>query len=344
MDRLDEISLSRIATILDKHTIIRTDNNSTWERIISNAGQSALYEEFRSSLTPYTYNGDYQNTNELFNEFYSAIKNILKRVYSNGENASEFYQLISSIIDEIDIQNLFDSDLEKLLPRKFRRYTLIEFFQEKTDEECIKFIQENSINDFNILINNLNVLNMDISYSNKRLRLTPFTQQSLHISRNPSSLLDWLNNNYPHIGNVYEEAIKNYSDGEAVSCISSCRNIITGIFSHFKDDGNKSWVKGLQNLSTDTNIENVKAAKNIMQGSANKDINFETDRVFKYPRFKLIYLLYSFTSDLGPHITEAPKINGELFPEKTTLNDALLCLRMTEDVLIWVKERAKSYE
>ena len=113
MDRLDEISLSRIATILDKHTIIRTDNNSIWERIISNAGQSVLYEEFRSSLTPYTYNGGYPNTNELFNEFYSAIKSILKRVYSNGENASEFYQLISSIIDEIDIQNLFDSDLEK---------------------------------------------------------------------------------------------------------------------------------------------------------------------------------------------------------------------------------------
>lgn len=55
---------------------------------------------------------------------------------------------------------------------------------------------------------------------------------------------------------------------------------------------------------------------------------------FKLLWFKLVYDLYSFTSDLGLHITEASKINGELFLERTTQNDALLCLRMTEDVLI----------
>ena len=74
MDRLDEISLSRIATILDKHTIIRTDNNSIWERIISNAGQSVLYEEFRSSLTPYTYNGVTQIQMSYLMNFIQRLK------------------------------------------------------------------------------------------------------------------------------------------------------------------------------------------------------------------------------------------------------------------------------
>jgi hypothetical protein len=344
MDRMDEIALSKIATILDKQTVLRTNNNSTWERILSNSGQSELYDRFRSSLNPYTYNGQYQNENSVFEEFYSAIKSILKIVYSNGENAAEFTLLIGSIVEEIKLDNLFEGDLEDLLPRSHRYYTLNEFFTEKNNDESMEFIREKSRSDFKVLVNNLNILNMDITYTDGKLKLTPFTEQSLHISRNPSLLVDWLGEHYPSVGELYKEAIENYIDGEAVSCISNCRNIITGIFSHYKDDGNRSWTKGLQNLSTDTNIENINAPNNIMQDSANKGITFEDDNVFKYPRFKLIYHLYSLTSDLGSHSTEAPKIDGNLFPENTTLNDALLCLRMTEDVLIWVKERLISYQ
>jgi hypothetical protein len=344
MDRMDEIALSKIATILDKKDIVRTNNNSTWERILSNSGQSELYDRFRSSLNPYTYNGQYQNENYEFEEFYSAIKSILKIVYSNGESTAEFTLLISSIVEEIKLDNLFEGDLEDLLPRSYRSYSLNEFFKEKTYDECMEFIRDNSRSNFKVLVNNLNILNMDITYSDGKLKLTPFTQQSLHVTRNPSLLADWLIEDYPAVGNMYKEAIENYINGEAVSCISNCRNIITGIFSHYKNDGNRAWTKGLQNLSTDTNIENINAPNNIIQDSANKGISFESDNVFKYPRFKLIYHLYSLTSDLGSHSTEAPKIDGQLFPESTTLNDALLCLRMTEDVLIWVKERLKSYQ
>jgi hypothetical protein len=342
MDRLDEISLSRIATVLDKHSIIRTNNNSKWERILSNAGQSELYDKYSIYLTPYSYNGPWQNPNIRFEDFYTAIKNILKIVYSNGQNTADFNLLMSSIIEEIDIKDVFEGDLDNIFGYMY--YSINDFFQKKTDEECLYFIKEKSSNDFKVLVNNLNILNLDITYLNGELKLSPFTQQFVQTSRNPSLLVDWLNDNYSSIGELYHEAIENYIDGEPVSCISNCRNILTGLFSHFKEDGNKSWVKGLQKLSTDTNIENIAVPNNIMQGSANKDILFETDKVFKYPRFKLIYHLYSLTSDLGPHITEAPKIGGNLFPEKTTLNDALLCLRMTEDVLIWVKERLKSYQ
>lgn len=341
MDNLDEISLSRIATILNKQTILPTNNNSLWERILSNAGQSELYMRFSSSLNPYSYNGRWQNDNPVFNEFYSAVKSILKIVYSNGDNLEEFNLLISSIVEEININNIFEDDLVDRFGYEY--WNLDEYFKRTSDEECIRFIKEESKNDFQVLLNNLNILNLDFTYSNGKLKLIPFTEQFTQISRNPSLLVEWLNNNYPPIANLYQEAIENYIDGEPISCISNCRNIITGLFSHFKDDGNKSWVKGLQKLSTDTNIENINVPNNIMQGSANKNIPFETDNEFKYSRFKLFYQLYSLTSDLGPHISEAQKIGGVLYPENTTLNDALLSLRMTEDVLIWVKERLKSY-
>lgn len=345
MDNSNKISLSKIATVLNKNKIIRTDSNSKWERILSNAGQSELYHNFSDALNPYWYNGTFKNENLGFQEFYSAIKNILQTVYNDGESFEEFIILMSEIVKEIKLLNLFNDKMDSLSNSRYMRYydEVEEFFEQNSDNDCMMYILENADDDFLELRNNLNVLNLDITYSKGKLILMPFTEQSLLTSRNPSSLMDWLSREYPSIGELYEEAIDNYMDGEAVSCISNCRNIITGIFSYFKNDGNRSWIKGLQNLSTDTNIENVITPNNIAQGSANKGIAFETDNVFKYPRFNLINKLYSLSSDLGAHSTEAPKIDGILHPEETTLNDALLCLRMTEDVLIWIKERLRSY-
>ncbi|MCY8233699.1 hypothetical protein [Priestia endophytica] len=344
MDRLDEISLSKIATVLNKQTIVHTDSNSMWERILSNSGQSQLYYEFSRFLNPYSYNNNWKNYNRHFEEFFSAINSILKIIYSKGKNIEEFSLFIGSIIEEVRVENIFEDNIGDVIYEKCRHYDLSGFFGESSDDECIKLIKEESREDFQTLLKSLHVLNFDITYSKGGLKLIPFTEQSNQVSRNPSLLDEWLNKNYPSIAEMYQEAINNYSSGESVSCISNCRNIITGLFSHFKDNGSKSWIRGLQKLSTDTNIENVKVANNIMQGSANKNIPFETDNEFNYPRFKLFYQLYSLTSDLGSHSTEAPKIDGVLCPENTTMNDALLCLRMTEDILIWVIERLKQYE
>lgn len=341
MDRFDEIALSKVASILDKQTLIIANNNSKWEKILSNAGQSSLYNTYSSSLNPFSYNGSWQNPNNGFDEFYSAIKNILKRVYKSGENAEEFSILMNSIVGEINIINVFEEDERD---RIYKYYdTVDEFVKDYTYSDLLELIRKKATDDFQVFVNNLRVLNMDINVLNGKLKLVPFTQQSEHISRNSALLYDWLNNNYPTIANMYQEAIDNYINGKPVSCISNCRNIITGIFSNFKNDGNKSWAMGLKNLSTDKNIENINAPNNIIQGSANNGIVFDNDKEFNYSRYKLIYQLYSLSCDLGAHSTEAPKINGILFPEDTTQNDALLCLRMTEDVLIWIKERLKTY-
>lgn len=343
MDRFDEIALSRIASLLEKGTFFRTYNNVIWERILSNSGQSKHYKTYGYALKPYKPGTDWDN--KSFEEFYSAIKSILKMVYADGKNTEEFNYLMKEIVEEIKIGSILKGGLEAIFSgRQLEKAEIDLDKQLKTKKEDIMtLLMENSIDDFKQFVHNLHILNLDINYSEEKLVLRPYTQQTMDESRNPSLLIDWLSKDYPNISDIYEEAIENYAKGEAVSCISNCRNILTGIFTPYKDNGQK-WQMGLRNLSTDTYIKNVETPNNIIQDRANNKFIFDNDRRFKFPRYSLIYQLYAFSSDLGAHSTEAPMIDGKLYPEKTELKDAQLCLRMTEDVLIWVRERLKNYK
>lgn len=342
LDNFEMVALSKIATVLNNQVILPTSNNSTWERILSNAGYSGLYDVYEDQLNPYTYRASYQNDNPRFAEFYSVIKKILNIVYSDGKNIEGFTVLMSEIVSEINVVNIFKEGF-------WDDATFINDFElerslRNGDPDIVnEFIVDGSNDDFKTLTKNLNVFNLDISYVDGKFKVVPFTDSNAIVPRNPSSIDDWLTHKHPEIAVLYKEAIENYIAGENVSCISNCRNIITGLFSHFKDDGDTKWVKGLLNLSTDAHIEEVKVPNNIMQGTADKGIGFQTDRRFEYSRFKLFYQLYSITSNLGPHITEGPKIDGTLYRETVSNYDALLCLRMTEDTIVWVKERLKTY-
>ncbi|MBD8591253.1 MULTISPECIES: hypothetical protein [Peribacillus] len=343
MDRFDEIALSRIASLLEKRTFFTTPSNATWERILSNAGQSQHYETYGYALKPYKPGTDWDN--KSFEGFYSAIKNILKMVYSDGKNTDEFNYLMQEIVADVKIENTIKGGLKAIFNNSELRKAEEDLDKQlkKKNIDVMTLLLDKSIDDFKQFVHNLHILNLDISYSDGKMVLRPFTQQTSDESRNPSLLIDWLSSEHPNIADMYEEAIENYAKGQAVSCISNCRNIIAGIFTPYKDDENK-WMMGLRNLSTDAYIENVKAPNNISQESANDKFDFENDKRFNFPRYKLIYQLYAYTCDLGAHSTEAPMIGGKLYPEDTTLKDAQLCLRMTEDVLIWVRERLKTFE
>lgn len=345
MDTIEDISLSKIATIISNRTIIRTTNNSKWDRVLSNAGQSELFNIYEYALTPYSFNynngREYKNDNVRFSEFYSAIKIILKTVYNHGENPEAFTKLIGSIIEEIDIMDVLNEDLQESLGRKTRYNNPLEdILKDHTDDKCLENIQSKAKKEYHELVHNLHILNMDIGYSDYRLVLKPFTQQgAVELNRNPTLLMDWLETEYPAVALSYKEALENYIKGSSVSCISTCRNIIVGIFDDSKDDDTK-WLKGLQKLSTDRYIENVKVPQHIVNDSANKQLGIQNVK-FKFSRFLTIYQLYSLSSDLGPHINEGPKIDGVLYLEQATMNDALWILRMTEDLLIWIKDQLK---
>lgn len=337
------IALSKIATVLNNQVVLPTTNNSMWERILSNAGFSHHYSSHHKRLDPISYSGFYPNKNPEFTEFYSAIRTIFSSVYNSGRSVERLQTLFSEIVSEINILNVFKEDYweDNLYVDDFE---IEEKLRRSSDESIQSFIIEGANEDFKTLVNNFNVFNLDVKFADGKLKVIPFTNQTTNTPRNPSSIDSWLIREYPELSKLYKEAIENYIAGENVSCISNCRNIITGLFSHFKDDGDNRWFKGLLNLSTDTHIENVKAPYNIIKGTADNGILFQTDHRFEYSRFKLFYQLYSTTSNLGPHITEGPKIDGTLYRETVSNYDALLCLRMTEDTIVWVKERIKTYK
>lgn len=343
MDSYDIISLSKIATIIADQKIILTDNNSVWDKILSNAGQSNLFEEYKKYITPFTYNGIHQNKNPKFDEFYSAIKSILNEVYQDGVQSGEFHKLMASIIESIDLNIILDVDIDELNEGIWDDYVQFSEYLRNVDEELAnKTLNLKTKQEYQEFVLSLQVLNLDVQYKKKKLVLTHFTELPPQINRNVSSIMQWLTDEHSDIANSYKQAIENYADGRAESCITNCRSIITGIFTYYKDDAATKWSKGLQNVSTDTFIKNVELSE-IISGSTIKRLQYEDPtKQFKFPRFMTIYSLYSLTSDLGAHTTEAPKIAGQLYPEVTTMNDALLCLRMTEDVLIWVRTEKRN--
>ncbi|MCY8234918.1 hypothetical protein [Priestia endophytica] len=347
MDTIEDISLSKIATIIDNQMIIRTHDNSKWDRILSNAGQSKLFTKYEYALTPISFNKSngtlYENKNPQFSGFYSAIKAILNEVYNNGQNSEAFTNLIGSIVEEIDIVDILNEDLQEDLQRRNRYNNPLKYVLEASDEDGnLEIINKEARKEYHEMVHNLHILNLDIGYSDYKLVLKPFTNQgSKELGRNPSLLMKWLETDFPVIALSYKEALETYTKGNAVSCISACRNIITGIFDDSKDDTTK-WLKGLQKLSTDTYIENVDDPKHILSRPAKLNQELGAHHVpFKFPRFNMVNRLYSLSSDLGPHINEGPRIDGVTYVERTTMNDALWILRMTEDLLIWIKERQR---
>lgn len=346
MDTIEKISISKIAAIITDPYLLSV-NNSLWEKILSVAGQSGLFMRLKNSLTPYSYNisngRTYENPNPQFAQYFSAVNEILKSVYNSGQGLDEFTILMKEIINELNVSNVFPDevvrsinrgyfgDFEEKLPKKLSKMSI---------EEVEDFILKNAKEEFNELRRNLQILNLDVMYESGRLRLQISTNQGAkELERNISSLLKWLEDTYLGIAEIYIEAIENYIAGNTISCISNCRNIILGICEGSKEDETK-WLKGLQNLSTDTYIDKVQVPSQIVNGTANRVLGISNVE-FKFSRFQTVYQIYSLASDLGPHISEGPMIAGKVYTENSTLADALWILRMTEDFLVWVKNNQK---
>lgn len=345
MDSIEEISLSKIAAILAREEIFKINDNSTWERILSIVGQSKLFNQFEEELTPYIYNGTWKNPNPQFNEYYTAINRILKTIYIEKKSSEELYVLLDSIVNEIDLRFiLLDSYIDELSGTFGNGINeLKKELADKSSESAINFMLSNAKSDLLDFQKCLHILNLDLTYEMGKLGVRPFNfQGSLELERKDSILLEWLKVKKPTILELYIEALENYIAGNSVSCISICRNIIVGICEGDKDDATK-WLKGLQKISTDTYIQHVQVPKNIIDNSANRNLGINNGG-FNFARFKLIYYLYSLTSDLGAHTSEGPKIDGVVYTEVTTLEDALWILRMTEDFLLWYKQTSTKKE
>lgn len=345
MDTIEEITLSKIAAILTRDDIFKIYDNSTWERILSIAGQSKLFNRFEEELRPYIYKGTWKNPNPQFDECYTAINRILKTLYIERKSKEELYLLIDSIVKEFELRHIL---LESYIDEVYESFgyhaeEIQRELADKSPEIAINFILGNAKSDLLDFRKCLHILNLDLTYEKNKLGIKPFNfQGALELERKDSILLEWLKVKNPIIADLYIEALENYIAGNSVSCISICRNIIVGICEGDKEDETK-WLKGLQKISTDTYIQHVQVPKNIIDNSANRALGINNGG-FNFARFKLIYYLYSLSSDLGSHTSEGPKIDGVVHTEVTSLEDALWILRMTEDFLLWYKQTIANKE
>lgn len=328
MDSLKEIAIAEIASIFSKHRLIKTyDNPLIWRDLLNRSGQRKLFEINADYLTPYEYNQGhsrvFRNPNILFEEFYGAIYDILNKIYNDGTGMDELTLLLKNVIEEISIYDVIS--FETIDESKYDIWEIEEKKSKKLDrilkEEPDKDLSNYFIEEFQKLIRSLRFLSLDVVYKDKKLTILPFSQGSFERVSDISHLEKWLATKHPECLKSYEDALNNYKEGRAGSCISDCRVTLTGLFSNFSETEN--WFNGVFEL----NSENYKDPQTLSKlRDVSKILYDKLDGNF--PRFKAIYKIYGMFCDLGSHRTEQVE-------EEPTLNDALLSLRFTEDILIW---------
>lgn len=326
MDDIKQIAISKIADILSSTNLV-IPQVDIWKKIFNNAGLSELYDFKKHCLATKEVNigfGDYEYYHN--DRCYSALNEILGGL---EEEQEKFLSLLNSIVDKINIYSILDdknptnkhNDLDEVLARKSLEYknNLLANYPSK---------------DFKLLRNNINMLNLDIQFTDDGLKVIPFTNRVVESSFDDNILIHWLTEQYPTIKDSYTDAIKAYSNGDDVGCIAHCRNTITGIFTINKKEKRK-WKDGLKTACKDKNITNINKIDDILTMKYSENSNNPNER-YRYPRYNLIYRLYTFTCALGAHANEGNKTIDGVDNEVTTMEDAFMALRMTEDVLIWL--------
>lgn len=117
----------------------------------------------------------------------------------------------------------------------------------------------------------------------------------------------------------YNEALETYSNGNFKSCIDNCRTAFEKFFSKF-DSINEDYLKGILNVTNEKIIDD----NGVELSSRNKIFKYWLDKKKGANRYRTFATIYSAMSGLGAHGEDNP-----------TQADALLFLRMTEDVFLW---------
>lgn len=131
-----------------------------------------------------------------------------------------------------------------------------------------------------------------------------------------------LNLNYPEILGNYNEALETYSNGNFKSCIDNCRTAYEKIFV-LLDSNNGDYSKGMLLATGETVIQDGAELK-----TRKKIFRYWLDKNKGANRYRIMATLYSGMSGLGPHGEENP-----------SQEDALMILRMTEDVFLWLIQK-----
>ncbi|WP_304507979.1 hypothetical protein [Anaerotignum sp.] len=327
MDKNQNIAISKIADILSGDKLL-LPSIDIWKKIFYNAGMGVTYETYHINLVVSHKQISWEDYYYHNDRCFSALLEILQNI-----EFKSMLLLFNSILDKITLYQAFDENVtESITTRNYtNKYVdIVEYVRDlKSNEKANELLANNPSTNFLLLRHNLNMLGLDITLDGTKLIASPFTYLSTQTSEEANLINTWLSENYPNILKSYEDARKAYGSSDPVGCLTHCRNIITGILSYKKSD-KKDWDYGLQQVcKKDKNIANISNPKDILK--YNKADNYN------YPRFRLIYRLYSYLCDLGPHINEGNLVDDKTVDiEDTDMTDAFMGLRMTEDILIWL--------
>ncbi|EEH97065.1 hypothetical protein CSBG_00691 [Clostridium sp. 7_2_43FAA] len=336
MDNNKQIAISKIADILSSTNLI-IPQVDIWEKIFNNAGLSENYQYRKYWLSTKQEEINWRIEYYHNDKCYSALNEILWHLQ---QDQSKFLSLVNSIIDKINIPNIFDVDIDKKINKRNTYgfgniFDIEEYLNKKSILDKNIILKNYPSEEFKLLRSNINMLNLDIVFTNDGLSVIPFTNRIVESSFDDSILIKWLDDNYLDIKKSYTDAIKAYSNGDQVGCITHCRNVITGIFTINKQEQRK-WKDGLKKAcEKDKNIINIDKIDDIpiMKYSENSP---NINNRYQYPRYNLIYRVYTFCCALGAHANEGNITSTGVDCEVTDMEDAFMALRMTEDILIWL--------
>ena len=307
-----EIVLSNIASILHKtHFIIK--QNGEFMRILRCCGLGEEYEKYKQYLQPYKYNGKYENDNKEYN-VYLGLENIFIDLYSNKK-----IELLMGLLKEI-IENINPFILGEINSYAFEQKEIYSY-EDNYETYLLELFSLYKIMGFTVEFN-----------SNNTIKATLLNREGYKRAENIFSMETWLNENYEEVYKSYEGAITSYKEGHYGTCIEACRTTITGLFSFFKGkDDYAKWVRGVANLSGDINDGSIQEIMKNINEDGKKTLSslFGENIEGKFKKTRAIYAIYSMLSDYGTH-------RGEGEVEIPTCEDALMMLRMTEDIIIWV--------
>ena len=234
MDKGQEIAISRIADILSSSNLV-IPSVDIWKKIFNNAGLSDLYEtrspQFTTRVESYGFRPDERNYyhNEMcYNGLYKSFKDL-------EYDRENFLKLLQCIVEKININCIFISDVERIIKKENPRIKVM-FIDEYISR--IGIAEKNSIlskyanKNFKVFRSNCNILELEICFDDEGLGVFPFTGGVRESSFDNSILIQWLERKYANVAESYTDAIKAYSNGDEIGCITHCRNVITGIFTY----------------------------------------------------------------------------------------------------------------
>lgn len=181
--------------------------------------------------------------------------------------------------------------------------------------------------DYEILKNYLEIIGYELvrehiddeyDYDRYKYSLTVSSTGVYERQEDKSLLLTRLEQKHSDLAPYYLEAISNYGNSEYKSCVDNSRSVFEGFFK--KLDSANDYAKGILAATG----EHVVDESSTELTSIKKIFTYWIDKKKGANRYRIFVSMYSAMSGLGTH--------GEEMPTK---EDALMFLRITEDILIW---------